>query len=192
MTSEKAELFVSIITSVSIIVIFLQYIIPLSYNQMQAIYFFDLFVVAILATDFYRRLKKSKQRLGYILRHWYEMPAMIPFIFFAVIPEQGSQTFLGASTRSLRLIGLFMILYLFLKTLKSFEARRILYIVIFSAMALSFGAIAEYMVESPNPNSKITNIGDAFWWAISTVTTVGYGDVYPVTAGGKIIASLLI
>ncbi len=59
-------------------------------------------------------------------------------------------------------------------------------------MALTFGAIGEYLIESPYPNAKITNIGDAFWWAIATVTTVGYGDVYPVTVGGKIVASLLM
>lgn len=41
-------------------------------------------------------------------------------------------------------------------------------------------------------HSKITNLGDAFWWAIVTVTTVGYGDVYPITPEGKIIAAILM
>jgi voltage-gated potassium channel len=59
-------------------------------------------------------------------------------------------------------------------------------------MALTFGAISEYLVESPSPNANITNIGDAFWWAVGTVTTITYGDVYPVTIEGKIIASLLM
>ena len=48
------------------------------------------------------------------------------------------------------------------------------------------------MFESPNPDSNINNIRDAFWWAIATVTTVGYGDVYPVTAEGRIVGSLLM
>ncbi len=76
--------------------------------------------------------------------------------------------------------------------LKVFEGRRILYIVAFSTMAVILGAVAEYLVESTDPEAKITNIEDAFWWAIVTVTTVGYGDLYPVTPGGKIVASMLM
>jgi voltage-gated potassium channel len=67
-----------------------------------------------------------------------------------------------------------------------------LYIIAFSALAVSLGAVAEYLVESDHPEAKITNIGDAFWWAIVTVTTVGYCDVFPVTPGGRVIAGMLM
>ena len=56
----------------------------------------------------------------------------------------------------------------------------------FSSMAIIV-VLAMYFIEFNVKDSKITNIGDAFWWAIATVTTVGYGDVYPVTAEGRII-----
>ena len=59
-------------------------------------------------------------------------------------------------------------------------------------MAVSGGAIGLFLVEGNVPGSKVTNLEDAFWWAIVTVTTVGYGDVYPVTIEGKIIASVLM
>jgi len=59
-------------------------------------------------------------------------------------------------------------------------------------MAISGGAIGLYLVEGNVPESKVTNLGDAFWWTIVTVTTVGYGDIYPVTVEGKIIASILM
>ena len=59
-------------------------------------------------------------------------------------------------------------------------------------MAVSGGGIGLFLVEGNLLESKITNLGDAVWWAIVTVTTVGYGDIYPVTIEGKIIASILM
>jgi voltage-gated potassium channel len=53
-----------------------------------------------------------------------------------------------------------------------------------SGLVLSFEAHAE--------GSNIHNFGDALWWAIVTVTTVGYGDKYPVTAGGRAVATVLM
>ncbi len=61
-----------------------------------------------------------------------------------------------------------------------------------SLVAIFSGAIAVYIVEVPDPRSPIKSFGDALWWAISTATTVGYGDVVPVTALGRLVASLLM
>ena len=42
------------------------------------------------------------------------------------------------------------------------------------------------------PGANITTIGDALWWGIVTIATVGYGDYYPVTAVGRIIAVFMM
>jgi voltage-gated potassium channel len=187
MNKKVKELLISVLTAASVLIILLQYILPLTQTQMQAIYIFDFIVVFILAADFYTRLKESKQSSSkFILKHWYEMPAMLPLILFAAFE---SQSVIGAAFRFIRL---FRLIRLFLKTLKMFEGRRLLYIIVFSSMAITAGAITEYMVESSAQGTKINNLGDAFWWAIVTVTTVGYGDIYPVTTQGKIVASVLM
>jgi voltage-gated potassium channel len=51
---------------------------------------------------------------------------------------------------------------------------------------------AELNVERFAPGGNIKTVGDALWWSLVTVTTIGYGDRYPVTAEGRMIAAILI
>ena len=50
------------------------------------------------------------------------------------------------------------------------------------------GAVAIFIIESDHPDSQINTLLDALWWTVATVTTVGYGDILPVTDVGKIVA----
>ena len=184
------EIAVTVLVGVSVLLIIIDYAYELSSEQKLFIYSFDLGIVAILIVDFHKRMKDSGE--GYrrfILKHWYEIPAMLPVVLFAVLE---THTVVGAVIRGIRLIRLFRIIHLLSRATTIFRETKIAYLVAFSGGSIIVGALAAYAVESGNPDSKITNLGDAFWWAIVTVTTVGYGDVYPVTTEGKIIASILM
>ena len=53
-------------------------------------------------------------------------------------------------------------------------------------------ALAVLDAERDAPNASITTLGDALWWTVTTITTVGYGDRYPATVEGRIVAGALM
>jgi voltage-gated potassium channel len=65
---------------------------------------------------------------------------------------------------------------------------KLFYLVFASAAVIISGTFLIYAIESPNEDSQIKTYLDAAWWTIATVTTVGYGDVVPVTEAGRAIA----
>lgn len=60
-----------------------------------------------------------------------------------------------------------------------------------AVLMIIFGSIAILQVER-EPNCNIKSAEDAIWWAFVTITTVGYGDKYPITTEGRIIAAFLM
>jgi voltage-gated potassium channel len=61
-----------------------------------------------------------------------------------------------------------------------------------AAVLVLNGAVIVYLFERHAPGSNIHTLGDAVWWSFVTVTTVGYGDFYPVTTGGRVTACLIM
>ena len=59
-------------------------------------------------------------------------------------------------------------------------------------LVLFTGSLAALEAERYAPGASITSFGEAFWWSIVSVTTVGYGDTYPVTADGRAVAGILM
>jgi voltage-gated potassium channel len=95
--------------------------------------------------------------------------------------------------RTLRLLRVVTLLRVFNRSASMvFRKKLMLYIVGTSALLTYIGALAVYDAERHDPNANIVNFGDALWWAFITISTVGFGDRFPVTSEGRVIAVGLI
>ena len=113
--------------------------------------------------------------------------------------------FFSADLRFLRMMRLFRLfrllrvfklgryldaLHVIVKVIRTSGPQLIMSVVICFFVML-FSAIVMYTVENPEQPEQFPNVISSLWWAICTLTTVGYGDVYPITAVGKFFASVI-
>ncbi len=129
----------------------------------------------LFAADLAVRALGAENMAAFIRSSWLEILALaIPFI---------------------RVLRVFRVL-LALRGLKGFFTNRAqstsAYILLLVPLTWYSGAIAVLDAESTSSDASITNIGQALWWSLATITTVGYGDRYPSTFEGQAIAAVLM
>ncbi|EAD0080247.1 potassium channel family protein [Listeria monocytogenes] len=139
----------------------------------------NLIIYFIFLTDYIVFFIKAPKKLRYIREHLIELIALIPF-------DSMFRVFRGL--RLLRLIRLSSVGSRYFTPIYSFLKEKNLHKVFIALLILLLIVpIPIFMLEP-----KINSYPDAFWWTIVTVTTVGYGDLSPVTLYGRCIAGILM
>lgn len=143
-------------------------------------------ICVVFFYDFGVRYYRAENKWKFMHWGWIDLLSCIPSIEYL------------RAGRAVRLIRLFRILRAFRSTrhlinhiFRNRAQGALTAVSIIAILLIIFSSLAILQVED-SPNSNIKTAEDAIWWAYVTVTTVGYGDKYPVTTEGRLIACILM
>ncbi|MEP7267095.1 MAG: potassium channel family protein [Saprospiraceae bacterium] len=146
----------------------------------------DNLICVIFLYDFAIRFRRAPNKLKFMRWGWIDLLSSIPFVDYV------------RAGRVLRLFRLLRIIRAFKNThqlVNHIYRKRaqgaLATAFIITILMLIFSSIAILQVET-DPHSNIKTAEDALWWSVTTITTVGYGDRYPVTTEGRIISTILM
>src|SRR5215208_2960061 len=127
----------------------------------------------LLGLDYLVRLGLARRKLRFVGRHLLDLLILV----LPMLRALRVVTVIGVLNRQLR---------------DDFRGRVPIYVGTTVALVGFVAALAVLEAERAAPDASITTFGEAVWWTITTISTVGYGDRYPVTVEGRIVAATLM
>jgi voltage-gated potassium channel len=180
------EIFIGLLAIISIIDMILLVIPSISLNTKDVLTIIQFFLTIFFLADFFYRFRTAQSKKQYFVHDfgWADLISCLPGGF-----------------RIFRVFRLFKVYRLMknygykriVSEIKDNRASMAIYIiVVLVVIVLQVGGAWVIRFENQNPDANIKTGGDALWWAFVTITTVGYGDRYPTTPGGRLIGMMLM
>jgi len=181
------EIFIGVLSVLSILNLFLIYAFVQDENLQNILQAMNALLSGIFMLDFIFRLTTASQKSDYFFKQfgWADLLASVPLPQFKIL-----RVFrLLRVYRLMRELGLSRIG----RGLVKDRAGSALYSLLMAGiLVLQFGSLAMLRIEQYASGSNITSASDALWYTIVTISTVGYGDRFPVTDAGRLMGAFII
>jgi len=195
--SNAYNIFILVLTilSLGVMVVLL---LPLSDATIQLLTVYDNLICVIFLIDFYLNLRGAAKKSDYFIkeRGWLDLLGSIPSL--GLLTNVGKFAGLLRLARLSRLARIARLLRgenkkSLVKDVLEHRSHYAAFItILLTILVLTVASVLVLQFESQSPEAKIVTGGDALWYAIVTITTVGYGDYYPVTTAGRITAMFIM
>lgn len=188
------DLFVQFLIVVSLVSFSMETIPNNSEQTEYWLYIIEVFCVAFFSLEYVLRIAVADKPFRFIFSFFglIDILAILPFYLTLGVDLRSARAF-----RLLRLFRAFKIVR-YSKAIERFQkafniAKEEIILFTFITMILIYLSSAGiYYFENEAQPEKFSSIIDSLWWSVATLTTVGYGDVYPITAGGKIFTFFIL
>ncbi len=186
-TATVFQIFMIILSVYVLVALFVDGMYDLSPEMDGLINQIDFIVCMIFMGDFFYRFHRAPSKLRFLRWGWIDFISSIPML----------SVFRGGNV--IRIVRIFRILRAFRSVkillkylLKNRTQNTLVSVAAISCMVAMGGSMAILRLEQAIPTGNIKTPSDALWWSIVTITTVGYGDRYPVSDGGRVVAAILM
>ena len=189
LTSRNAPylLFVLVLSVFALLILAASVVLPLSAETRQLLDYADDALCAAFFVDFLVTLRKAENRWRYFLRWgWLDLLSCIPSVDYL---RAGRMARVFRVLRVLRAIRSARVIGTYVLERRANSA--VLAAVLMGVLLIVLASIGILQFEDV-PEANIRTAEDALWWTMATITTVGYGDRYPVTTEGRILAAGLM
>ncbi|GAB4429012.1 MAG: ion transporter [Anaerolineae bacterium] len=185
-SSSNYDLFILALTLMSLVTMTISYLPFVQPENKEVAIFIDTLICVVFLFDFFRTLKNAPSKMAYLKWGWMDLLGSIPAFPALRIFR------LVRFVRLYRILGQTSLRDLWQTFIQRPAQSSLLITVLLGIALLGLSSFFILTFETHGANGNITTADDAIWWTLVTVTTVGYGDFFPVTVPGRAVALLLM